>query len=294
MENQEKNDQPLKTILVADLSHTVRLLIKKILDGNYEILEAESGEEIFSMIAKKQVPGSQEISMLILSLEFSDYHAFQISEKLRKNYSNERLPILLNTSNNKREIIIKALRHGINDFIMKPFPQELLLSKVRKLERKISLQDLERSQMIAKIPIFHGVPESQVAFILDTCSETVDKEKGEAICEENEENFDLFILMEGKCDVVHEERKVGEIKAVDTIGEMGFVGEQKRSASVVASEPSKVVILKKDLFDEYLYEERAILEIICRNIILSLNERIRKSNDMVKKLKIMAEEYLSY
>jgi CRP-like cAMP-binding protein len=315
---EKKNGEGFKKIIVADISHTVRLLTKKYLEGKYDVLEAKSGQDIFSLLSKNHACDShclvgrgpekeiqalpernsscrqKNVEMIILCMEFPDATSFEIAEKIRKKFHSKCLPILLSTSSNKREIINSALECGINDFIVKPFPKELLLSKINKLERDIPLQDLEMSEMIAKIPTFRGVPPSQVAFALSTCGKTLMKKKGESICEEGEENFDLYILLEGKCSVLFQGKKVADINPIDTIGEMGFFGEQKRSATVVASEPSKVIVLNKELFDEYLNEERAVSETMCKNIILSLNDRIKKSNEMVKKLKIMAEEYLSY
>ncbi len=316
-DSKEKNKKRPK-ILIADISHTVRLLIKRYLEDKYEVLEAETGAEVLSTVAICQPCDShcitetpkgkeesilpeinpscdaKDLEMVILCTEFADYSAFEITGKLRKKYHKKCLPIMLNTSNNKREIITKALESGINDFIVKPFPRELLLSKIHKLERDIPLHDIELSKIISTIPLFRNVPESQVAYALNTCSETVTKAKGEPICVQGDTNYDLFVLLEGQCEVLFQEKKVAEILPVDTIGEMGFIGEQMRSATVRAVKPSKVVVFKKDLFDSYLNEERAISETICKNIILSLNNRIKKSNEMVKKLKIMAEEYLSY
>jgi len=311
----QKKENRRSRVLVADISNTVRMLIRKYLDKNYDVVEATSGSEIFSIVDKyhscdsccvreggmEAMPrhGSsacdeKDLSLVILCMEFPDYTAFQISEKLRKKCHKKCLPILLNTSSNKRDVITEALECGINDFIVKPFPPELLLSKIRKLERDIPIRDQEMSEMIARIPFFRGVPDSQVAYLLNTCSRMVEKETGDTVCIQNEKNFDLYILMEGKCNVLYNEKKVAEIKPIDTIGEMGFIGERPRSATVVAALPSKIIVLDKARFDDYLNEERAISETICKNIIFSLNERIKKSNDLVKKLKIMAEEYLSY
>ena len=311
----QKNGNRRPRVLVADISNTVRMLIKKYLDKHYDVVEAASGNEIFTMVEKHHSCDShcvreggketalprrdsacegKDLSLIILCMEFPDYTAFQISERLRKKHHKKCLPILLNTSSNKRDIITEALDRGINDFIVKPFPSELLLSKIHKLERDIPIRDLEVSDMIARIPFFRGVPDSQVAYLLNTCSRMVEKETGDTVCVQNEKNFDLYILMEGKCNVLYNEKRVAEIKPIDTIGEMGFIAERPRSATVVAAVPSKVIVLDKTRFDEYLNEERAISETICKNIILSLNERIKKSNELVKKLKIMAEEYLSY
>lgn len=305
-------------ILVADNSATIRRLIEGFLKDHCDVVEAATGAEIFSELEKyhgcdshcideaKKGSGRElapeitescdlkDLSMVILSMEFPDYNAFQITKKIREKYHKNCLPLILSTSSNKRELIMEALKSGINDFIVKPFPKELLLAKIHRLEHEIPLHDRKLSELITKIPFFNGVPTSQVAYVINTLSETVTMEKGETVTTEGEENFDLFILLEGRCNVIVNSKKVAEILPVDTIGEMGFFEENKRSATVVAAENSKLIVIKKEPFDEFLNEERATSELICKNVIHSLNERIKKSNEMINKLKNLSEEYLKF
>lgn len=274
----------LKKILVADYSHTVKLVIKKYLEGKYEIIEAGNGKEAVSLCNYK------DVFLALISLDFEDYNGYEIVKKVRKKCDAKALPIIFNTSHNKREDIIKALEAGFNDYILKPFPKELLISKIHKLERQIPVSDVKLSQAIAKIPFFHGVPESQVAYAINTCSETLKRKKGDIICRQGDKNHDLFVLMEGRCDVLYNDKKISEIMAVETIGEMGFIEEENRSATVVAIGESKLIAFKKELFDEFLNEDRGISEIICKNVIRTLIFRIKKSN--IEQLKILTHAHL--
>lgn len=308
MDNQNGQAESRKTILLADNSHTVRLVVKKNLQDNYEVIESKNGKEILELVEKlipsdshttgedenkKQgdlsqkkdnLSGSKGLLLVIISMELPDYNGFEVATQLRKKYSKKKLPIIINTSYNKHEDILKAMEVGINDYIVKPFPKELLLSKIHKLEREISEDNIKLSEEISKIPFFKGVPESQVAYALNTCSETIRKEKGEIICKQNEQNHDLSILMEGKCDVLFNNRKVSEIHAVDIIGEMGFLEEKGRSATVVATDLSKLIVFKKEPFENFLNDDRAISEIICKNVIHTLSERIKKSNGVYREI----------
>ncbi len=288
MNNQKENSKK-KKILATDNSHTIRLVIKKFLEDSHEVLEADNGEETFAMLEK-----DKEICLVIISLELSDCNGFDLAAKLREKYDKKSLPIILSTSNNKREDIMKAMEVGINDYIVKPFPKELLISKIHKLEREIPVKNIKLSDTISKIPFFNGVPESQVAYALNTCSETMIINKGEVLCTQDEEQYDLFILMEGKCDVLFNNKKVTEIMPVETVGEMGFLEEQKRSATVVATERAKVIVFKKEAFGSFLNEDRAISEIICKNLIHTLSERVKRSNILVEQLKMLAHEHLTY
>ncbi len=316
MANKE-NDNKRKTILIADASHTLRLLLRGYLKGVYDVIEAESGKEVLAMMAQHHacdshcikdaksggnqslIPNMNDscdakgIMGLVLGLELPDYNAIEVTERLRKSFHSRCLPIIISTSTNNRETVLEALSKGVNDIIIKPFPRELLVSKLHKLERDIPLHDMKLSELIAQIPFFNGVPVSQVAYLLDTCSETISMEKGEAICQQDDANYDLFVLVEGKCGVFFNKKRVAEIIPVDTIGEMGFIANSKRSASVIADAQSKVIVINKQKFDDFLNEERAISEMILKNIILSLNDRIKKSNALINKLKVIAEEYLA-
>ncbi len=277
-----------KKILVADNSHTIRLVIQKYLKDKYEVIEAENGKEAVAL------GGCEDIFMTLISYEFEDFNGYEIITKIRKKFDAKTLPIIFNTSHNKRGDILRALDAGANDYILKPFPKELLISKIHKLERSIPVRDIKQSQIIAKIPFFHGVPESQVAFAINTCSETIKMKRGEIICRQDDKNQDLFVLIEGKCDVIFNDKKVSEILAVDSIGEIGFLEGKNRSATVVATEVSKLIVFKKELFDEFLNEDRAISEIICKNVIHTLGERIKRSNSLIEQLKALAHEHLTY
>ncbi len=283
-----KKDKTLKKILVADYSHTVRLVMKKYLEDKYEIIEAENGKEAISLCNCK------DVFLALISLDFEDYSGYEIVKRVRKKCDAKTLPIVFNTSHNKREDIIKALEAGFNDYILKPFPKELLISKIRKLERQIPVRDIKLSRTIANISFFHGVPESQVAYAINTCAETVIKKKGDILCRQGDEDFDLFVLLEGKCDVSFNNKKVSEIEALETIGEMGFIEMKKRSATVKATAMSKVIVFDKDLFDDFLNEDRGISEIICKNVIRALGERIKKSNSLIEQLKVVAQRQLTY
>lgn len=289
MIDQRGTEEKRKKILVTDNSHTIRLVIKKYLKDYYDVIEAENGKETFQLIKEHK-----DIFMIIVSMELSDYDGYEIASELRKEYNKESLPIILNTSHNKLEEIVKALEVGFNDYIVKPFHKELLLSKIHKLEREIPLHDIELSKTIAKIPFFKGVPDSQVAYAINCCSETKIFQDHENICIQNENEHDIFILMEGKCDVLYNQKKVSEIKPVDIIGEMGFLENKARSATVIATEPSKLIVFQKEPFYNFLNEDRAISEIICKNVIHTLSERLNKSNKLIGQLNRVAHEHLSY
>lgn len=282
------------TVIVADNSATLRLIIKRALEKKHNVLEATSGTAVVSLVNVTLAnQGSVEsadshddgnLAILIIGFELSGGHGLETITKLREKYSKQDLPIILNTSNNRRENIQQAIAAGINDYIVKPFPAELLEAKVQFLLSQAPQQSLDQSQKVSQIPFFKDVPEHVVARAIVNCATTSALDTGSVVCNQGASNFDLFILMEGKCDVLYNDRKISEITPIGSIGEMGFLENENRSATVVTSQPSVLVSFDKEKFDNFLNEDRAVSEIICKNVIHTLSDRLKKSNELLEQL----------
>ena len=127
------------TIIVADNSQTLRLIVKKVLEVKYHVLEADSGTQVVSLVdrtlSNERSRGSSTsdgtLATLITGFELSDGSGLETITKLRGKYDKQELPIILNSTDNRRENIKQAITAGINDYVVIPFPAELLATKVR-------------------------------------------------------------------------------------------------------------------------------------------------------------------
>lgn len=288
------------TVIVADNSATLRLIVKRVLEQDYHFLEAGNGAQVLSLInmtlakeSSADLPDKTiggQLAVLIIGFELSGGHGLELIVKLREIYTKQDLPIILNTSNNRRENIKQAIEAGISDYIVKPFTAELLAAKVRNLFTHAPQQSLDLSRRVAQIPFFKDVPEQVVAHAMADCATTSELDPGSIICKQGESNFDLFILMSGKCEVFYNDQKIAEISPIESIGEMGFLEHEKRSATVVASEDSVLVTFDQEKFESFLNKDRAVSEIICKNVIHTLSDRIKKSNKLLDELKHISSE----
>jgi len=77
-------------------------------------------------------------------------------------------------------------------------------------------------------------------------SETVNPEKGEVIFQEGETSDFLYYIASGRYVVYHDEKQVGSLTPNDIfMGEMSFLLNNRRSASVVAEVPGKLVKISR-------------------------------------------------
>ncbi len=85
---------------------------------------------------------------------------------------------------------------------------------------------------LKKDPVFGNLSLSELFELLEI-SAIIQYEPDEFIIRQGESDNQLFILIDGKMEVVHDEKVVGVIdKLGDTVGEMSLISNEKRSASV--------------------------------------------------------------
>ncbi len=133
-------------------------------------------------------------------------------------------------------------------------------------------------QVLRKIPIFQGLSPSQVKKILGLCTHKTFKLESQ-VCRSNSPSDEMYILLSGELVVVTVEGiRVATILPVTTVGEMGVITGQPRSATVEASKPSNIFVIKKRLFDGMMREDSAMRATVYKNIIDVLSFKLNNDN----------------
>lgn len=133
-------------------------------------------------------------------------------------------------------------------------------------------------QVLRKIPLFKGLSPAQIKKILGLCFHKL-YNPNEVVCRSKAPSDELFILLSGELGVVIAEGvKVATIAPVTTVGEMGIITAQPRSATVEAIKPSNVFVLHKQQFDVALRDDVDLQVQIYRNIIEILSAKLDNDN----------------
>jgi len=110
--------------------------------------------------------------------------------------------------------------------------------------------------------------------------------KGTIILQQKEQSFDLYILLSGKVKVTLTNKDGREVildilKNGDFFGELSFLDNKPRSATVTAISDVKMLVLVKDVFLKILRENPDNIAI---NLLSGLAKRLRKANDTIETL----------
>lgn len=119
-------------ILTVDDSHTMRRIILNILhnDGYKSVFEASNGKEA---IAKMKV---EDIEFVITDWNMPEMDGIALVKHLREDKKFNKIPILMVTIHSSQDDIIKAMRAGVDSYIVKPFTPEILTEKIEQLLSK--------------------------------------------------------------------------------------------------------------------------------------------------------------
>lgn len=117
-----------KVILVVDDMGTIRAAMAHHLKtAGYKTIEAESGASALQ-IAFREPP-----DLIILDVMMPKIDGFTVLERLRKEESTAKLPVIICTAKGFREDVLRASQLGASDYIVKPFSKAIVLEKVKRL-----------------------------------------------------------------------------------------------------------------------------------------------------------------
>lgn len=133
-------------------------------------------------------------------------------------------------------------------------------------------------QVLRKIPIFKGLSPSQSKKILGLCAHKSFK-PGAQVCRSNSRSDEMYILLSGELIVVTQDGiRVATILPVTTVGEMGIITGQPRSATVEVSKPSNIFVVKKRSFDNMMRDDSDMRATVYKNIIDVLSDKLNNDN----------------
>ncbi len=102
-------------ILVVDDDESIRRYIVKLLtQGGYDVYAVSSGKD-----ALRELRAGQEYSLIILDILMPDMDGLETLNEVRK--ISKDMPILMLSALGQTNIIVKAMKAGATDYLVKPF-----------------------------------------------------------------------------------------------------------------------------------------------------------------------------
>ena len=117
-----------RTCLVVDDSRVVRKVARRILESNgFDVTEAADGQLALDA-CRAQLP-----DCVLLDWNMPVMDGITFLQALRKEFGLDNPPVVFCTTENDLEHIEAAISHGAQEYIMKPFDEDILTGKLAQL-----------------------------------------------------------------------------------------------------------------------------------------------------------------
>ncbi len=117
----------VETILIVEDHEELRRYIHEVLDSNYMIVEASNGKDGL-MVALEKVP-----DLIISDIMMPEMDGMEFCKVLKTSVTTSHIPIILLTALTSMDNKLEGYDIGADDYITKPFNEELLRAKVKNL-----------------------------------------------------------------------------------------------------------------------------------------------------------------
>ena len=98
----------------------------------HKVFEANNGIEGLEIVYKEQV------DLIFTDLNMPGMDGFEFIKQLKENEKYAHIPIVILTTEGKKDMIMKGLSLGANSFLQKPIKPDLMLQEVERLLSKAS------------------------------------------------------------------------------------------------------------------------------------------------------------
>jgi diguanylate cyclase (GGDEF)-like protein len=116
-----------KILIIEDLSVTAYLIKKYLERLNCEIIFASDGVEGLNKCIKEKP------DIVLLDLMLPKMNGYQVCKKIKENPETKELKIIVLSSKNSKNDIMKCYNMGIDDYISKPFSMSILVERIQYL-----------------------------------------------------------------------------------------------------------------------------------------------------------------
>ena len=124
---EESDVQRVVALIVEDSISTRKSLAEFMQDLNYEVYTAKDGVEAIEVMRKRHP------NIVLTDLEMPRMNGLELTSHLRSNEDTKNIPVIMITSRTTEKHRREAEAIGVNEYLSKPYQEDVLLAKVQQL-----------------------------------------------------------------------------------------------------------------------------------------------------------------
>lgn len=142
---EEPTEEKLRILVVED-NDDMRGFMRSVLSDKYNVAEAANGEEALKVLQ------STDIDLIISDLMMPVMDGLELAGKVKENFSLSHIPFIMLTAKTANEARLEGYKKGIDAYILKPFDEEMLLTRIHNL---LANRHRKKSRFINDMKVEH-------------------------------------------------------------------------------------------------------------------------------------------
>jgi len=169
--------------------------------------------------------------------------------------TNEQPPALRNYRTDVPEIFEKIIHHVLQKNPEKRYKMGLNMAADLSLafdyldEPQEDLNEKERFSQVKALEFFQGFSEAEIWEIIRSCV-WQEYEAGQEIVVQGDVDEAFYVIVAGDVDVYRKTSRIGCIKAGDCFGEMGYLANTERTATIRAKDAVRLLKINSTVIDQ--------------------------------------------
>src|SRR5581483_4521030 len=128
MRPRRRNAIPMQDAIVIDDSRAIRMILSRALQRlGFEPLQAANGEEALAILEQRR----DSIRLALVDWNMPGMSGLEFIRTVRADSRNSSLVLIMVTTETEIDQMTTALESGANEYVMKPFTDEIIADKIR-------------------------------------------------------------------------------------------------------------------------------------------------------------------
>ena len=145
------NGESIKaTVLIVEDNQSLRDYLSLILEPHYTIVKAENGSIALEMMNQSTLNSSFKPDLILSDVMMPIMDGFQLLSALKTSDVFCTIPVIMLTARAELQDKLKALRIGVDDYLIKPFEEEELLARIENLLKNAKVRQLIRQEALVE------------------------------------------------------------------------------------------------------------------------------------------------
>lgn len=150
-----------RIMIVDDESHTLQALTMILKNAGYEAFPAVDGVSAMAKLDELANSAVNDVDVLLTDIQMPNMNGLELIRAYRD--SGRTAPVVVFSGHGDKELLVKILREGCEDYLDKPFSREQLLEVVEKaLERRRRRSEESKEDKRRFLDVFHSTLSHEI------------------------------------------------------------------------------------------------------------------------------------